>query len=102
MNENPETRPNETVPNESLPNEGLLAWPDLPITALRSRVSSMAEGYSLRVGPWECARLCFLRDALAGLVDVQFTGEPNDQILLAVGRVIHAHLRDQRPGRRGA
>jgi hypothetical protein len=32
-------------------------------------------------------------------VDVHFFGEPNDQILLAVGRLIHDQGRNRRSGR---
>jgi hypothetical protein len=81
--------------NETFPQTSSLQWPDLPVVALRSRVSSMVDRYSLQMAGRECARLCFLADALAGLVYVQFTMEPNDQVLLAVGRVLHEHLRTQ-------
>lgn len=85
--------------NETSPNPSPITWPDLPITATFSRVSSLVDGYSLQVAGRECATLLFLRDDLAGLVDVHFASEPNDQILLAVGRLIHAQARNRRTGR---
>lgn len=85
--------------NASSQNPSPISWPDLPVTATFSRVSSLVDGYSLQVAGRECATLLFLRNDLAGLVDVHFSSEPNDQILLAVGRLIHSQVRNRRSGR---
>lgn len=88
--------------NENSPNDSALRWTDLPVVALRSRPSSHVDRYSLQVAGRECVSICFLRHPLSGLLDVQFFTEPNDQILLAVGRVIHAHQQSRRDGRSGS
>lgn len=85
--------------NETPQIQSPITWPDLPVTATFSRVSSLVDGYSLQVAGRECAKLLVLRDDLAGLVDVHFASEPNDQILLAVGRLIHSQVRNPRSGR---
>jgi hypothetical protein len=61
--------------NETSPNPSPITWPDLPVTATFSRVSSLVDGYSLQVAGRECATLLFLRDDLAGLVDVHFASD---------------------------
>lgn len=85
--------------NETSPKEPPITWPDLAVTATLSRVSSIVDRYSLQVAGRERATLLVLRDSLSGLVDLDFTDDPDDQVLLAVGRLLHAHVRTRRNGR---
>ena len=78
--------------NETSLNPSPITWTDLPVTATVSRVSSLVDRYSLLVAGRECATILFFHDGLAGLVDVHFSSESNDQILLAVGRLLHSRL----------
>ena len=71
-----------------------LSWDDLPDCA--AVVSSLIEDIdqcSIQVGGHEQATLLLFREQLGRVVEIQFarTTEPDDTLLLAIGRTIVAH-----------
>lgn len=89
------------INNRSRPPQAL-TWADLPhYAAILSATSEAMDQCSLRNAGRELAFLFLLRESLSGFCDIQFTTdlEPDDELLLAIGRIIAAHKRGCATGR---
>ena len=78
-----------------------LTWDDLPACA--TVVSPLIEDIdqcSIQIGGREQATLLLFRESLGRVVEIQFGRgtDPDDMLLIAIGRTIVAHQRDHEEG----
>jgi len=69
-------------------------WKDLPgCTAILEPLVPSIDQASVQLAGKERATLLLFREALVGMVELQFSETPDDATLLVVGRTVVAHQR---------
>ena len=85
--------------NNSSPNQHQITWDDLAAAATVSRFADSVDRCLLQVAGKDRAVVLLFRESLSGVVDVEFLGAPDDDLLLAIGRIILEHSLACREGR---
>ena len=78
-----------------------ISWDDLEYVAILAKLNDSITQCTVTHEGRQVAHLVLLRDGLLALTEVRFEQdrEPDDGLLLAIGRVLVAHLRASREGR---
>jgi hypothetical protein len=83
------------------PKRKQISWDDLEYVAIIAQLNDSITQCVITLEGHQTAHLFLLRDGLLALTEVRFEkeSEPADGLLLAIGRVLVAHLRACREGR---
>ena len=85
--------------NNSSPNQPQITWDDLAAAATVSRFADSVDRGWRQLAGQDRAAVLLLRESLSGVVAGEFFGAPDDDLLLALGRLIFDHRLAGREGR---